>query len=207
MVPIVPALIAAFVAGLGWFVASWLTSRREDRTKRLQLRIEQAEKQVSEFYSPLIFSIERLDAIYRIKQEMVAACPDKKGPIEEVAYAEYFFPTHQEIATILKTKIHLLEGNAAPPSLLHYIEHFTSENLARRLKRDDIDVWSQVKRFPSDFFDQRGSNAGVHALPECPSGTSTRSVSSNESSKVKPSHERAEQAAMMTAPSCPGNGS
>jgi hypothetical protein len=154
MVAIVAALIAAFVAGLGWFVASWLTSRREDRTKRLQLTIEQAEKQVSEFYSPLIFSIERLDAIYRIKNDMVVACPDKKGPIEEVAYAEYFLPTHQEIATILKTRIHLLEGSAVPLSLIDYIDHFTSENLAWRLRRDGIDVWSEVRRFPSDFFEQ-----------------------------------------------------
>jgi hypothetical protein len=154
MVALVPALIAAFVAGLGWFVASWLASRREDRTKRLQLTIEQAEKQVSEFYSPLIFLIERLDATYRAKQGMLAACPDKKGPIEEVAYTEHFLPTHQEIATILKTKIRLLEGSEIPPPLLNYIDHFTSENIAWRLKRDGIDVWSQVKRFPSEFFDQ-----------------------------------------------------
>jgi hypothetical protein len=151
---IVPAIIAASAVVLGWFVVSALTRRREDRTKRLQLTIEQAEKQVSEFYSPLIFSIERLDAIFRAKEEMVEARPAQKGAIDEVAYTEYFLPTHQEIATLLKTKIHLLEGKVAPPSLLKYIDHFTSENLAWRLKRQNIDVWAQVKPFPSELFDK-----------------------------------------------------
>lgn len=153
MAAIIPALVAAVVAGLGWFVGASLTRRREDRTRRLQLTIEQAEKQVSDFYSPLIFLIEQLDAIYRIKDAMVKACPNKKNQIDDIAYAEHFLPTHREIATLLKTKIHLLEGRAVPPSLLDYIYHFTSENIARQLKRDGIDVWSQVTTFPSEFFD------------------------------------------------------
>jgi positive regulator of sigma E activity len=151
---IISALIAAAVVVSGWFVASELARRREDRTKRLQLTIEQAEKQVTEFYSPLVFLIKRLDAIYRIKTGMIDAVPAKNALIEEVAYKDYFLPTHQEISTILKTKIHLLEGSVIPSSLLAYIEHFTSENLALRLMQENIDVWSQVRRFPSEFFDQ-----------------------------------------------------
>lgn len=154
MAGIFPALIAAIVAGLGWFVGAWLTRRREDRTKRLQLTIEHSEKQVSEFYSPLIFSIQRLDSIHRKTGKMKKARPEKIDEIDKLAYFDYFLPTHQEIATILKTKIHLLEGEGAPPSLIKYIDHFTSENLARRLMDENIDVWSQVTPFPSEFFDE-----------------------------------------------------
>ena len=134
IVATLPAIIAAVAVVIGWVVVSSLTRRREARTRRPQLTIEQAEKQVSEFYSPLIFSIERLDSIYRMKNEMVRSRPSDEGVIEEVAYSKYFLPTHQDIATILKTKIHLLEGHDAPPSLIKYIDHFTSENLALRLK-------------------------------------------------------------------------
>jgi hypothetical protein len=62
-------------------------------------------------------------------------------------------PTHNEISTLLKTKIYLLEGAAIPPSLLKYIDHFTSENLARSLEQHGINVWRQVKEFPSILFD------------------------------------------------------
>jgi hypothetical protein len=92
----------------------------------------------------------------RARPHPLAGCPpanDKKGIIEEVAYAEYFLPTHQEIAMILKTKIHLIEGGEVPEQLLEYIDHFTSENLANRLKQNDIDVWSEVKPFPEEFFE------------------------------------------------------
>ena len=151
---ILAALIAAAVAVFGWFIVSGLTRRREDRTKRLELTIQQSEKQTSEFYSPLVFLILRLDAIYRVKKRIVEAQPDIEGKISEVLYREYFLPTHEEIAALLKTKIHLLEGSDIPESLLGYVRHFTSENLAWRLARDDVHVWRQVEGFPSEFFDE-----------------------------------------------------
>jgi hypothetical protein len=51
----------------------------------------------------------------------------------------------------LKTKIHLLEGGAIPPSLLTYIAHFTSENLAWRLNRENIQIWNFITGFPKEF--------------------------------------------------------
>jgi hypothetical protein len=146
-------LVPALMVAVGWFVAAWLTRRREDRTKRLQITIEQAEKQVNDFYSPMIFLIEQLDAIHNAKSEMVEAQPDNQEIIERVAYSEHFLPTHQEIANLLKTKIHLLEAREVPSSVLDYINHFTSENIARSVEKDGIDVWAQVKEFPSDLFD------------------------------------------------------
>jgi hypothetical protein len=151
---ILAALIAALVAVFGWFAVSWLTSRREDRTKRLELTIEQAEKQISEFYAPLMYLILRLDAIYRTKLRIEDGKPDSIAKLSEVAYKEYFYPTHLEIAELLKTKIHLLEGSTVPDPLLAYIRHVTSESIAWRLSEDNIHVWERVEGFPSIFFDE-----------------------------------------------------
>src|SRR5262249_39912729 len=79
MATIVAALIAAIVAVTGWFIAHQLTTRREDRTKRLELTIAHSEKQISEFYAPLDFLLKQLDTIVSVKDKI------KKGkPVEFV---------------------------------------------------------------------------------------------------------------------------
>jgi hypothetical protein len=144
MATVLAALIAAIVAVTGWFIGHQLTTRRDDRTKRLQLTIAQSEKQISEFYAPLVFLLGQLDTIVSVRDQI-----DKD--LGEIMYNEYFLPIHTEIIAILKTKIHLLEGGAIPPSLLTYIAHFTSENLAWRLNRENIQIWNFITGFPKEF--------------------------------------------------------
>ena len=64
MATIVAALVAAAVAMIGWFVGHLLVSLREDRTRRLQLTIEHAERQIGEFYAPLLGLLEQLDTVF-----------------------------------------------------------------------------------------------------------------------------------------------
>src|SRR6266436_5464796 len=68
MATVLAALIAAIVAVTGWFIAHQLTTRRDDRTKRLELTIAHSEKQISEFYAPLAFLLEQLDTIVGVKE-------------------------------------------------------------------------------------------------------------------------------------------
>ena len=124
------------------------------RTRRLQLTIQQAEKQISDFYAPLVFLLLRLDSIYETKMKIEDGKPNSVPKLDEVAYKEYFLPTHNEIAELLKTKIHLLEGSVIPESLLAYVRHFTSENIAWRLAAENIHVWERVEGFPSEFFEE-----------------------------------------------------
>jgi hypothetical protein len=71
MATVIAAFIAAVVAVAGWFILSYLTGRREDRTKRLQLTMEHSEKQIGEFYAPLLGLLEQLDTTYRVKERMI----------------------------------------------------------------------------------------------------------------------------------------
>jgi hypothetical protein len=152
MATIIAALIAAVVAVTGWFIGSYLIELREDRTRRLQLTIDHSEKQISEFYAPLLGLLEQLDTTYNIKEDMVKQEPEHRDLVERIVYKEYFFPIHQEIGEILKHKIHLLEGNTIPESERGYFKHFTSENIYWRLK-DEPQIVSSVKAsdFPEDF--------------------------------------------------------
>jgi hypothetical protein len=159
MATVIAAFIAAVVAVFGWFVASYLTSRREDRTKRLQLTMEHSEKQIGEFYAPLLGLLEQLDTTYRVKERMIEQEHDNTEIISKIAYKEYFLPLHKEIGEILKHKIHLLEGNFIPESVRAYFEHFTSENIYWRLTEEEkIRSSVEVTEFPGQFYDDIKAN-------------------------------------------------
>lgn len=152
MITITAALIAAIVAVAGWFVGNYLTSLREDRTKRLQLTMEQSAKQISEFYAPLLGLLKQLDTTYQVKEDMVNQEPEHRDAISRIVYKEFFLPIHKEIGEILKHKIHLLEGNTIPESVRRYFEHFTSENIYWRLTEEgNITSSVKVSDFPEDF--------------------------------------------------------
>jgi hypothetical protein len=159
MATVIAASIAAVVAVLGWFVGSYLIVRREDRTKRLQLTMEHSEKQIGEFYAPLLGLLDQLDATYEVKERMIKQEPDNAKMISKIAYKEYFFPLHKEIGEILKHKIHLLEGNIISESVRLYFDHFTSENIYWRLTEEEkITSSVKVTDFPDRFYDDMKSN-------------------------------------------------
>ena len=145
---VIAAVIGGLVAAVGWFVAHELTTRREDRTERLQLSIAQSEKQIGEFYAPLIYLLEQLDMLAKIGDGLPEA---KRSAIAKVMYEEYFLPTHEQIISILKSKIHLLEGAELPPNLRRYFRHYVSENLAWRASKEELDLWGVVEGFPEHF--------------------------------------------------------
>jgi hypothetical protein len=159
MATVIAAFIAAVVAVSGWFVGSYLIGRRDDRTKRLQLTMEHSEKQIGEFYAPLLGLLEQLDATYVVKERMIKKEPDNAEIISKIAYKEYFLPLHREIGEILKHKIHLLEGNFIPESVREYFDHFTSENIYWRLTEEEkIKSSVEVKDFPNQFYDDIKAN-------------------------------------------------
>ena len=100
MATVIAASIAAIVAILGWFIGSYLIARREDRTKRLQLTMEHSEKQIGEFYAPLLGLLEQLDATFRVKERMIGQEPDNAETISKITYKEYFLPLHREIGEV-----------------------------------------------------------------------------------------------------------
>jgi putative ABC transport system substrate-binding protein len=131
---VMSALIAAISALLGLFVGQYLTRWREDRTKRIQLTLEHAEKQLSEFYSPLLSLVEQLDTIANASSETDKAKSEERPDIEKIMWAELYRPVHDEILAILRTRIHLIEGFDIKSSFTSYLRHYASQKIRWQLK-------------------------------------------------------------------------
>jgi hypothetical protein len=105
------AVITAISTLLVVIVTNYLTRRREDRTKRIQLTIEHAERQLREFYSPLLALAMRLDQSAEGSEEIVPKAQITERPdIDRIMWEDIYSPIHEQIISILKTKIHLIEG-------------------------------------------------------------------------------------------------
>lgn len=151
---LITATITGFIGGVGWIAAYVLNSQREDRTRRLQLTIEQASTQIREFYAPLVALTDQLNTLAAIKAEIVRdKSPDIDYDLTATFYDQFFLPIHEEINSTLKTKVHLLEGASTPSSFRLYFQHYASEKAYWRLVKAGKDVANMhVPNYPSTFY-------------------------------------------------------
>lgn len=142
---ILGATIAALVAVLGWHAAHRLSSEREDRTRRLETILKHTQRQIDEFYGPLVNLIEQIFATWSVRERILF--PDgrpqdlqKSALLTEgipAFFQEfYFFPLHERIREILMTKLHLIEGAEPPKSFQQYLEHSTQQMIQHRLWKE-----------------------------------------------------------------------
>jgi hypothetical protein len=146
-------VIGALIALIGLFVGAYLTRWREHRTKRIQLTIEHAEKQLSEFYSPLLALVEQLDTIAGASNEIEKANVKDRPNIDRIMWEEIYSPVHDEILTILKTKIHLIEGFDIKESFTAYLHHYASQKIYWQLVAENIIIPDiKIIGYPEEFY-------------------------------------------------------
>ncbi len=154
-----PELIfAGLVTAAGWFATYYFGKLRDDRTKRLELRIKQLEQQIEEFYGPLynlVIEIEVskqvLDAI--VDEDISKLSSDNSREVKIFVREKHMKPLHEQIISILHTKMYLVESGAIPASFREYLHHAFQERLQQ-------EIWTQLKistvkvvgkPFPSQF--------------------------------------------------------
>jgi hypothetical protein len=126
------AVITAISALLVAIITQYLTRRSEDRTKRIQITIEHAEKQLSEFYSPLLALALRLDQAAVGSEDVVPYATAAERPnVDRIMWEDVYSPIHQEIISILKTKSHLIEGFdiERAEGFVKYLHHYESQRI------------------------------------------------------------------------------
>jgi hypothetical protein len=138
------ATIAATAAILGLIITNFLTTQRENRTKKLQLAIEHAEKQISELYSPLMELVEELDAFAEVAPSSDGLSDQTKQYVSVELYDKFFMPIHEKIVTILNTKMHLVEGWEIPPSFLRFLRHYTGQKVEAALRKVEVPKGEKV---------------------------------------------------------------
>jgi hypothetical protein len=138
---VITAVFGVIVA----IVTQDLTRQREDRTKRIQLTIDHAEKQLSEFYSPLLALAVLLDQTATASEVLDKAPSTDRPAINKIMWEDIYRPIHNEILNILKTKIHLIEGFdiGRAKGFKQYLRHYASQQI----------YWELLNKGPGLKFD------------------------------------------------------
>lgn len=142
---IIGATIAAIVAIGGWNVSHILGVRRESRTRKLEAILAHTQRQIDEFYGPLLNLIEQIFNTWAVRENILfpQGRPDnfepgglRKNEISAFFQESYFFPFHEKIREILMTRLHLVEGSRMPKSFEQYLEHSTQQLIQHRLWKE-----------------------------------------------------------------------
>jgi hypothetical protein len=139
---ILVALLAALVTALGWLIAYRFTRLRDDRLRSQELRVKHLERQIAEFYGPLHRLVEQIMVTNEVQESVLsrhrktALSPEEKARVRRLLHNDYFRPLHDQIATILRTKLYLVEGVALPDSFYKYLRHTNQE-------RVQADLWQK----------------------------------------------------------------
>jgi hypothetical protein len=154
---VVGSLTSAVTVG-GWIVLHYLTVQREaearrdarqkelearlasdaraDRVKRLEILLKQTESQIAEFYGPIYGLIQQIWATWEVKQRLKKIDADLYLRADHYIGERYFSTLHEKIRSILREKMHLVEGVSMPPSFYEYIKHSVMENI-------QINLWNE----------------------------------------------------------------
>jgi hypothetical protein len=151
------AVITAISALLVATITQYLTRLSEDRTKRIQLTIEHAEKQLSEFYSPLVALALRLDQAAVGSADVVPYATAAERPdVDRIMWEDIYSPIHQEIIFILKTKSYLIEGFdiESAEGFIAYLHHYESQRIYWQLAaKNHIIANAKIPAYPPLFND------------------------------------------------------
>jgi hypothetical protein len=142
---IIAASVSLAVSAAGW----WWSARREDRARRIERSLARLERQIGEFYGPLLGLIEEYVVIDKVEAEIIAAGRSGKleGPqraiVRRFIYENYKEPIHDRFGKILDERLYLVEGGEVHESLREYLRSAVQLSIQYRL-------WSE-KNLPTEF--------------------------------------------------------
>lgn len=155
---IAPALIGAAVALIGLILTDGLTRARERKARRQDSAREYRERQLGEFYGPLLSLIEQIQSVYAIKETLLQAgrdrlSSDQKDKIDHYFWVTHFNPLHVAVRDLFRTKLYLLEEGKPPPSFDTYFRHSVQEKAQKEIASDlGIDTsFLRGTPYPRDF--------------------------------------------------------
>lgn len=161
---IIGVSLTAVVTIAGWNVSHILAKRREDHTRRLEAAQKHVERQIQEFYGPLLNLIEQIFNVWAVRERIIK--PNARSPLNpgsetennEIRYyvqEHYFFPLHERIRQLLTEKLYLTDGGRIPKSFRAYLEHSTQQVVQKALEKDlNIDTrTAPILPWPDDFYE------------------------------------------------------
>jgi hypothetical protein len=158
LITVAPALIAAAVALVVLIMTDILTRARESRARRQAAARQYRERQLGEFYGPLLSLIEQIQSVYAVKTKLLRAAKDRLSPeqkerVEHYFWVTHFNPLHVAVRDLFRTRLYLLEKGKAPASFDTYFTHSVQEKAQKEIASDlGIDTsFLEGVPYPRDF--------------------------------------------------------
>jgi len=139
---VTPALIGAVSALAVAFVSDFFTRTRENRLRRQEAALKYRERQLGEFYGPLLSLIEQIQRVYDTKSALLKAAstnglsPTDINRIDDYFWTTYFNPLHVGIRRLFRSKLYLLQDGQIPESFRVYFRHSVQEKAQKEIWRD-----------------------------------------------------------------------
>ena len=138
---VAPALIGAVTALTVAVVTDAFTRLRESKIRRQTTALQYRERQLGEFYGPLISLIEQIQSVYQIKTDLLKAganrpSPEQREKIDDYFWRTHFNPLHVAIRGLFRSKLYLLEDGKKPESFVKYFQHSVQEEAQKEIARD-----------------------------------------------------------------------
>lgn len=127
--------------------------RRDDfETLKRNKRIEWLERQLSEFYWPIYLRLQKDNAVWsRIRD--VASKDELRQKIGSGIERNFILPNHDEIVTLIETKIYLIGANQLLfDQLLRYIRHIAIYKALRSADVYDTHPINLGEPWPDELF-------------------------------------------------------
>jgi hypothetical protein len=135
---IIAVILTGLVTIVSLIASNYFIRKKEDRTRRLQIKMEYISKQIEEFYGPLYSFLKQIRN-YRDVREIITLKGSPHQDKEKIVIffrEEYVAPLNEEIRELIKTKFHLIEGKELPESFKAFLVHATQLSTQIRLWKE-----------------------------------------------------------------------
>lgn len=115
-------------------------------------RLEFLERQLTEFYWPLYWGLQKDNAVWErvLDRDKLDATKQK---IARGIEQDFILPNHKEMVDIITSKIHLLEADSKLEQLLlAYVRHVAVYTAMRKVQIEDQDPMAQGEPWPKELF-------------------------------------------------------
>lgn len=160
-----------------------ITQHSEDRTRKIEALMGHYERQIEEFYGPLFNMVHQVFVANHIEYELLNAKRSgafaidgyqNRENVKDYYQKNYFIPLHDEIISIMKSKLYLVEGSKVPDSFYLYLKHAAQE-------RDQKSIWDlhgidssflHGEPWPEDFYNdiKKGFETAMENHQQCLNG-------------------------------------
>jgi hypothetical protein len=158
-------LAATIGAGVALAVSSLtlsLTGRREGRGRRTERTLARLERQIGDFYGPLLGLIEEQIIVEDIENRIIEAgragelTADQRAVVRRFIYEGYKSPIHERCTRILNERLYLVEGGLVHESFREYLRSTVQLAVQYRLwsERKIATDFIKGQGFPQDFADE-----------------------------------------------------